>query len=124
MRHFTVFFGVLAVLCVTTGAYAIETRQDGNDLLERCEGITKSPVIDSYDSGWCLGFITGMTTMGLSTPDSPFHICSPKDFTLGQGARIIVKYLKDHPAELHYQDALLAMWALQEAFPCPPQPAP
>ena len=44
--------------------------------------------------------------------------CQPDGTTTGQAARIVVKYLRDHPEELHKHDSVLAFTALKAAFPC------
>jgi hypothetical protein len=36
-----------------------------------------------------------------------------------QAVRIVARYLREHPAELHYQARTVASLALAEAFPCP-----
>jgi hypothetical protein len=47
-------------------------------------------------------------------------ICLPKEKpqTVGQLARIVVKYLEDNPKQLHEPAASLATVALSKAFPC------
>jgi len=35
-----------------------------------------------------------------------------------QAARIVVKYLKEHPGDLHANGVILTVAALKEAFPC------
>ena len=44
--------------------------------------------------------------------------CPPDGTTNGQAVRIVVKYLRDHPEELHKHDSVLAFTALKAAFPC------
>ena len=44
--------------------------------------------------------------------------CIPDKATSVQAIRVIVKYLQDHPAELHKADFELLATALQLAFPC------
>jgi len=51
--------------------------------------------------------------------------CAPEGITLGQRARVIVKYLRDHPKDLNLSGGLLAMVAMNEAYPYPKaKPAP
>jgi hypothetical protein len=44
--------------------------------------------------------------------------CIPSEVNQAQLARILVKWLRDHPERLHEQDFLLTFNALHEAFPC------
>jgi hypothetical protein len=41
----------------------------------------------------------------------------PEEIELGEILRIVLKYIKDHPEAVHLQTAVLALRALQEAFP-------
>ena len=45
--------------------------------------------------------------------------CTPKGASLGQLARVVKKYLQDHPEFLHLDAGGLVYNALNEAFPCP-----
>jgi hypothetical protein len=45
--------------------------------------------------------------------------CTPESgITNDQAARVVVKYLREHPERLHEKESLLAMAAFAEAFPC------
>jgi hypothetical protein len=49
----------------------------------------------------------------------PNHkICPPSNATVAQYARITVKYLEEHPEQLHMDGVNLSIMALQTAFPC------
>ncbi|WP_367159421.1 Rap1a/Tai family immunity protein [Mesorhizobium sp.] len=45
--------------------------------------------------------------------------CIPSGATNDQLAEVVIKYLGDHPEELHYPAAPLSMVAIAKAFPCP-----
>ena len=45
--------------------------------------------------------------------------CPPVDATNDESARIVYKYLEDHPEELHKRNTFLIRNALLEAWPCP-----
>jgi hypothetical protein len=103
---------------------------DGKKLLADCEaGINiadenvKSPdTSKSYGGGRCLGFLQGVIEMHefyrVDRPKGDSLFCPPDDATYVQYARIVVKYLRDHPEELHKDDFVLAVKALVVAFPC------
>lgn len=44
--------------------------------------------------------------------------CVPSDVKVNQVARVVVKWLNDHPANLHNPASISAQVALAEAFPC------
>ena len=52
----------------------------------------------------------------------PWQVCLP-DTSHEQLARVMVKYLREHPEQLHWRSGQVAMLALFQAFPCKnPQP--
>jgi Rap1a immunity proteins len=89
------------------------------------------------EEGECIGVIRGLTaaalTQGLdlamrqakgtyrkSDPNPLF--CVPLNTTNGQVVRVVIKYIDEHPPENTKGSdfALLALRALQEAWPCKP----
>lgn len=111
----TTFFIVL--VWVSSIAWA-EDRDGhtGRRLLERCESVLKIASPDLMNFGWCLGFLEGLDDMGAAS-GARFY-CLPDNASFGQQARVVVKYLNDHPEKLHEIDVALAIAALREAFPC------
>ena len=120
-------------LCVFTSCLAVLVAhaddEDGNFLLRECkETLTTTyqscePAISSMH---CLGYIDGLVDMNdifkssVLKSSSQALICLPKDkkVTVGDMARIVVKYLEDNPKQLHESAASLATVALGKAFPC------
>jgi Rap1a immunity proteins len=86
----------------------------GNDLLNQCERLG-NPL-----SFGCRMYLAGVIDMhyGFSVIVSQPLYCYPAGVTYEQLERIVVKYLRDHPKDLHYQAAYLATVALTDAFPC------
>lgn len=92
--------------------------------------------------GWCVGYlqatqdrilnwrITGSIQVMAYKQDgkpAPSHMwadedfvstCIPDEASVGQLARVVVKWLRDHPEKLHELKSFLVMEALKEAFPC------
>jgi hypothetical protein len=83
----------------------------GNELKRNC-GDTGAKY------GLCVGFVVGVVDGVLidSPPDS--IICVPDGVSHGQMKDIVLKYMNDNPANLHFPAALLVFFALGEAFPC------
>lgn len=102
---------------------------DGNELLADCQKALKNKDegrSGSMGDGYCLGLINGVgSTMDALSPQlkpNPLlkktgETCMPA-LSNGQSARIVTKYLQDHPASLHLGAAYLTMLALQDAYPC------
>jgi hypothetical protein len=96
----------------------------GHVLLRKCKAAIEDLTEDQRiaDAGQCTGYVHGIEEMlrfieiryGLT--DSLF--CVPKGVNLGQMARVVVKYLEDHPERLHETDINLVVDAFKLAFPC------
>ncbi len=125
------FVAVIFFLVCTSSAFGAST--DGNEVLGKCQ--TAIRVVDegrlsqsdSSDSMWCMGWIEGVLDMnrlselmvetGVSKKGDPYF-CAPDGIQVGQAVRVVVKYLQDHPEQLHARGIVLAVAALQKAFPC------
>lgn len=105
---------------------------DGNSLLNFCnyelqlyDGVEISAA-DQVKAGFCTGFITGVgdlnTTLNEIQKDKNAGFvgspCMPTGVTTGQVVRVVVKFLKDNPENLHMPAAALTIGAIRKAFPC------
>jgi hypothetical protein len=121
----------LTVLCSTT----LRAQMDGNKLLSECTvtirqmdtGVSPDSA-NQIDDVHCLGFIEGVLeglVVGESAGDENHtatkkrYVCIPDGASLGQNVRVVVKWMKEHPKDLHRRAALLIYVALLEAYPCP-----
>jgi hypothetical protein len=117
-----------------------QDKNDGNALLESCNETVKfmndsNASVSMAKSAWCLGYIQGFvssmeaqkmdksTTYAAYLKSNVLGISLPPDVTSGQIARVIVKWLQDHPQELHHDIGLLTHIILREAFPAKQQVA-
>lgn len=73
---------------------------------------------DAICSAFVAGFLAGQDMMHYLR-NQPSIICAPKGFTMGQGSKIIAKYLRDHPERLHEDFDILVASALIAAYRCP-----
>lgn len=73
----------------------------------------------------CVGYISGFRESHESDEMilkvAPYLYCVPQEVTVGQIIRVFVKYLEDHPEELHKEGHELLHSSLIKAFPCPNQ---
>lgn len=98
---------------------------DGNELMSKC--LDAQQVADNQkdlnystavNTGFCIGFSQGVQNTLQFFPKEA-GICFPKDgISAGQSMRIILKYLKENPAQLHQKDTVLAVIAFKKAYPC------
>lgn len=88
----------------------------GNALSEHC-----SSGENEFFEGVCVGYIVSVldvqTTL-VSWSDMKPNICLPRGVSPLQIKQVVVKYMDNHPQDLHLLAASLALNALKEAFPC------
>ncbi len=71
------------------------------------------------------GVADGIGLIVNSLTDGKKHIfCADQNVTAGQKYRVVLKYVKGHPAQANWQTRELVMTALIDAFPCHEQAAP
>lgn len=113
--------------------------EDGNELLSRCADVVEivgetvnypeanaKALTEVWQVAYCTAWIDS-SLIYLWSYGSFFlqtSTCFPTkenrlSVTSGQGVRILVKYLKDHPKRLHEHPTILTNDAFREAFPCP-----
>ncbi len=119
---------------------------DGNELLKECRAYTNllnlpdardtnDPDVlramargDFANGAHCLGCVTGVAdehfncqtseASSAAPLDPTKHFCLPDGVTPNQTVRVVVKWLEDHPAQLHESAVELVLGALKENFPC------
>ena len=115
MRSFT----ILLVLLAVSTAHA-STRAD--ELLWKCNGTGDDETDAMLGKLACASYLSGfldaytITTYGQK---SNHLICLPdRGISNDQTIRIVVKFLEDHPEDLHESARSMVFVALQAAFPC------
>lgn len=112
---------VTAVFIPLAGANA-DAGSSGNQMIPGCRLLMdEKSLIRSVDDGMrvgeCAGVITTLYYVAKGLPSSA-RFCPPSSVTVGQAARVIVKYLDDKPELLHGDFRDLAIQALRRAWPC------
>ncbi len=113
-----------AFLSLVMCAKASGQTTTGEQIQSKCKESTNQTA--SFNVGFCAGFIDGViqsqymweASDNLQKRDHAPSFCLPKESTNGQLLQIFIKYLDDHPEELHKPAALLLVQSLQKAFPC------
>ena len=73
------------------------------------------------DMGQCLGLVSGVWHTHMMMVDelgSPEAFCPTESISAGQMARLVDRYLTDHPAELQLWDTMIILRAFVDAYPC------
>ena len=106
---------VLMTVSTNPRAAKAITGMTGSELLGYCEneGVYSQGLCDGFIDGVGDGFQSFALYIGRRLP-----FCYPQDATVEQVRRVIVKYLEEHPQDLHYSAAESAFIALGDAFPC------
>lgn len=105
---------------IAAGASHSETGvRSGNDLIRDCKAaitLADSPKLgeDYSRPMYCLGFTSGMSD-GLRFGRLA---CMKGEESHEQIARVVVKFLEDHPERLAEPESLLALEAITGAWPC------
>ena len=115
MRAFRTIVLTTAIL-VTFNSQSNSASYTGSALLELCSGVEG----DGVNMGICFGYISAIVDLS-KCGQNVFGYSSkmPSGATVGQITKVVVKYLNDHPQQLHYTAVSMIAAALHEAFPCP-----
>jgi len=109
---------VVVTICLILVVIHSAGAKTGNEMLSECrnaENPANSTTATEYlNYSFWLGQINGV----LDTMLYYRMICLPDRVTVGQNLSIVMKYLRDHPKELHKEASYLIIQAFAEAFPC------
>ncbi len=111
----------IGVLFFVTG---VATAASGNDLLKQCSMALQEKPRD-LDFGLCFGYVDAANSsvylLNSIAKQAGGHErgCIPDEVTRAQEVRVIVKYLENHPAELHQSAYFSVLNAFDAAWPCP-----
>lgn len=133
---------IIALVFMISLLFVSNALASGNELLKNCQSamdaMDNNRSRDMPGAALCLGYVGGFISLNMAyqiarqsssgeTP-TPFF-CLPlslssdqKNMTMavsnGQAARVVFKFLKDHPERLREDDAVLTIDALRQAYPC------
>ena len=97
----------------------------GNSFLAKCDGALVRPA--GMIEGLCLGFVIGAEDLfSFEIRNNVLESsarCQPAGVTYTQLLGIFLKYLKEHPEQLHLESGVLYAAATSTAFPCA-EPSP
>jgi len=128
VKQFTL---LVVLLSFSLAGNAAEDIQNGSKLLQNCNSYLKltggsSNLKIALGAGLCLGTVRGIIDAGDifdtftgQTGKSPTSVfCVPEGVSTDQGVRVVIKYLEEHPEDLHQRGTTLTVLALKQAFPC------
>ena len=110
-------FTFIGVLSGTMSGLAVaqEDQKSANYWLPFCRQVVEDKLnqSDAFNDGACVGFITGLASLGRVV-----GVCRPEGSTPEQAVRVVIQYLDQRPARTNEKFGTLALEALSEAWPC------
>jgi hypothetical protein len=107
-------------------SWGLET---GNDYLRLCSTALDADASGRADglvcSGYMRGFLSGLGAtqdLYVTARKQPRVLCLPATVNVDQLMRISLKYLNDHPADLHGSLVQLILVSWVDRFPCSKRP--
>jgi hypothetical protein len=104
-------------------------QMDGNFILQDCGNIVKQQdggaeldTLAMTKGLFCVGYVAGLNDAFRMAPtlsrSQPFYCPPERGISNDQVVRIVVKYLRDNPAQIHESARGSVLIALSRAFPC------
>ena len=116
------FIAAASLALAASASPAAEGAIDTPRLLSYCdEAVKDTPDVNAFRAGYCLAFVEGVLRgweAGAYVRDAPVNYCMPSGVTLAQIVRVIVKSLRDNPAEMRGRAEVSVISAVQKAYPC------
>lgn len=117
MRYVLLAALVIASCSASAEEYSTQRALSADFILPACK---ESPSSSQMMQGMCIGEIETLYLLAFGNSLAPkAKFCPPNGATIGQSRAVVIKYLDDRPEELHTPFLLLAIDALQKAWPCP-----
>ena len=104
---------------------------DGKKLLKQCEtivaykegkDISKLTMADTEEAMYCLGYIQGTIDTNnfyqTSIGDNAMFCMPDNKLKDLDAAKLVIKYLGEHPGSLHEKESFLVQSAFSDKFPC------
>jgi hypothetical protein len=105
--------GIAAALALL-GQQPSWAQVSANDVMPACRDFLNGNTRDALAQGMCAGIVRAMFFYGKTR----FEFCRPDEAPIGQGMRVVVAYIEQRPARMHEPFEVLALDALQQAWPC------
>jgi hypothetical protein len=109
---------LFSLYALVSPSMAQPTFNSGGYMLPHCKNLAEMDAAPGIWEGQCAGVIEGFMLLGDLLPRH-LRFCPPDGMPPIAADLIVIKYLDDHPEDLHLDFRLLALAALHKAWPCP-----
>ena len=117
-----IIFGIVLITCASVFAQEVP---DSRDFYQACRAAVKDvngeqvSVIEAADGGFCAGYIAGLNEgLMIASKRKKLNYCLPGPISGEQMVRVVEKYLRENPQELHKPMSINTIAAMMKAFPC------
>jgi hypothetical protein len=111
------FIGLAMLALTATAAHPAEDKLSANALLPGCKVVAATASLWPNDPRFSKAHRCEATLLGLIYLAEPYGVCVPVGVTEGQAARVVVAYIEARPERMHEDFRLLALEAMQSAWP-------
>ena len=119
-RIFTLIAGIAALIALSaTAATADENPYSASSMLPACMAVvaisSANPAagIDTVEMGRCIGMVEGVALLA-----NYGIFCPPTGTIIKERMQVIIAYIEAPPQRLHEDFRVLAVEAMQKAWPC------
>src|SRR5206468_11409803 len=101
-----------------------ETLTTAAELVDYCAAADRDLSSQSVDkltslrAGYCLGYLGGILQSYNAYPLVKPRLCLPAGVNVGEMRKIFMKYINEHPEQLHLFARDVVLWSWEAAFPC------
>ena len=118
-------FAAILIEVLATPLQAQTLAKTAGDMAQVCADLdekaaTRNPAL-ALKAGFCLGYFQGVlisNVMFTAHKRGDAFFCAPIEVTPEQARKVFLKYLNDHPEQLHENPNSIAVSSLIAAFPC------
>lgn len=114
----------LLMLVSATASSAVSTAyfKIGDDLKASCDGTAAGePNASTAEYLLCLGYLQGVVDTDATLAEwgeTPRQACIPRGVTSSRLRQVFLQWLNEHPDQLRFSAASLALAAFSESWPC------
>ena len=115
MFQFVRGIALVAAMLLGCGASFAQDLNSANFIVPGCRpfmarGPLSGTLDDAFNAGRCAGIVETLASSGV--------VCRTEGVTIGQTIRVVLKYIDDRSARQNESFTVLALEALQAAWPC------
>jgi hypothetical protein len=107
------------LMCIACRAQTIPQLESdtGSFMLKHCKGYLAEALYSDPNGAKCFGALSALGYVSQALIPR-LRSCPPSAATKEQLGRVVIKFLEDHPEDLHLDFRFLALAAMKKVWPC------